>query len=188
MAIREDLADVHLKISMLTSELEDCVLLIVEEIRGLPLALLQEAGIGVWKSGGLFSPQQLDYIKVKLENALKARDKKMIRPALVGDQQDAEYEIDLISLLSQDRSLNSIDILVPFLQETNFRKLRITCSHLPKWFDRALEAFQLASAQEKLQPDVLQVIVHPIHWNDDIDFRRQIHIPGIGGGCSSGGC
>ncbi|MBP1617931.1 MAG: Nitrogenase iron-iron accessory protein AnfO [Bacteroidetes bacterium] len=187
LTVQKDLVDVQVKVQLLASEFEDCNLLVVENIKGLPLVLLQEAGIGIWKASGKFSPEMFHFVKEKLEKAIKAQEKKVVRPTLVGNEQEAEYEIDMIPLLSGDRSLNSIDILVPFIQETNFKKLQIVCSHLPKWFNKALEEFALTSKLEEMEPDVLRVTVNPIDWSDDISFRKQVHIPGMGGGCSCGG-
>jgi len=185
---QRDLADVQLKINLLTSEFEDCSLLIVENIKGLPSALLQEKGIGVWKFSGLFLPDLLVFVKKELEKALVKPEKIIIRPVLIGYEQDAVYEIDLVSLLNEDCGLNSMDILIPFMKDTNFKKLQITCSHLPKWFNRVVEEFQLVSKIEELRPDLFKVTVSPFDDNKDITFRQFIRIPGMGGGCSSGGC
>ena len=185
---QRDLADVQLKINLLTSEFEDCSLLIVENIKGLPSALLQEKGIGIWKFSGLFLPDLLVFVKKELEKALVKPEKIIIRPVLIGYEQDAVYEIDLVSLLNEDCGLNSMDILIPFMKDTNFKKLQITCSHLPKWFNRVVEEFQLVSKIEELRPDLFKVTVSPFDDNKDITFRQFIRIPGMGGGCSSGGC
>ena len=185
---QRDLADVQLKINLLTSEFEDCSLLIVENIKGLPSALLQEKGIGVWKFSGLFLPDLLVFVKKELEKALVKPEKIIIRPVLIGYEQDAVYEIDLVSLLNEDCGLNSMDILIPFMKDTNFKKLQITCSHLPKWFYSVIEEFQLVSKIEELRPDLFKVTVSPFDDNKDITFRQFIRIPGMGGGCSSGGC
>jgi len=188
MSYQRDLADVQLKISMLASEFEDCNLLIAENIKGLPSALLQEKGIGVWKFSGLFLPELLDFVKKELEKALVKPEKIIVRPVLIGNEEDAEYEIDLVLLLGENSGLNSMDILIPFMKETNFKKLQILCSHLPKWFDRVLEPFQLVSKLEEIENDLYKATVIPLHWSDDVSFRLSIHIPGMGGGCSSGGC
>jgi Fe-only nitrogenase accessory protein AnfO len=188
MTHQRDLADVQLKINMLTSEFEDCSLLIVENIKGLPTALLQEKGIGVWKFSGIFLPDLFDFVKKELEKALVKPEKIIIRPTLTGSEQEAEYEINLVSVLSRNSGLNSMDILIPFMKETNFKKLQITCSHLPKWFNRVLEEFQLVSKIDELKGDLFKVTVSPVDADRDITFRKFIRIPGMGGGCSSGGC
>ena len=188
MSFQRDLADVQLKISMLTSEFEDCNLLIVETIKGLPTALLQEKGIGIWKFGGLFLPELLDFVKNELVKVLVKPEKVVISPVLTGSEEEAEYEIDLVSLLNENCGLNSMDILIPFMKETNFKKLQITCSHLPKWFGKVLESFQLVSKLEEIEPELFKATVSPVHWGEDVSFRQSIHIPGMGGGCSSGGC
>ncbi len=187
MTYQRDLADVQLKINMLTSEFEDCSLLIVENIKGLPSILLQEKGIGIWKFKGLFLPELLGFVKKELEKALAKPEKIIVSPVLIGSEEDAEYEIDLIPLLCENRMLNSRDILIPFMKETNFKKLRIICSHLPKWFNNVLEAFQLALALEEPESELLIATVSPITRSEDISFRKNIRIPGMGG-CSSGGC
>jgi Fe-only nitrogenase accessory protein AnfO len=188
MSYQKDLADVQLKINMLASEFEDCSLLVIENIKGLPKALLQEKGIGIWKFSGLFLPELLDFVKTELEKALVKPEKIIIGPLLIGCEQDAEYEVDLVSLLGENSELNSMDILIPFMKETNFRKLQIRCSHLPKWFDRVLESFQLVSKTEEIESELFKATVSPIRWVEDISFRQSIYIPGMGGGCSSGGC
>jgi Fe-only nitrogenase accessory protein AnfO len=187
MTHQKDLADVQLKVNMLTSEFEGCNLLIVENIKGLPTALLQEKGIGVWKLGGLFTPEILDFVRKEIVKAIVKPEKIVIRPALIGREEDAEYEIDLVPLLSENRTLNSMDILIPFMKETNFNKLTITCSHLPKWFNKVIEAFSLVAALEESEPDLLIATVSPVNLGEDISFRKNIRIPGMGG-CSSGGC
>jgi hypothetical protein len=93
----------------------------------------------------------------------------------------------LNSLLNEDRTLNSIDILIPFMKETNFKKLTITCSHLPKWFNKVIADFGLVGAIEEPKPDLLIVTVSPINPDEDISFRKNIRVPAMGG-CSSGGC
>jgi len=188
MSYQRDLADVQLKISMLTSEFEDCNLIIIENIKGLPTALLQEKGIGIWKFSGLFLPELLDFVKKELKKALVKPEIIMIRPVLVGCEQEAVYEVDLVSLLGLNSGLNSMDILIPFMKETNFRKLQITCSHLPKWFNKVLESFLLVSKSEEIDRELFKVTVSPDRWKEDISFRQSIFIPGMGGGCSSGGC
>ena len=188
MTYQKDLADVQLKVNMLTSEFEDCNLLIVETIKGLPTALLQEKGIGIWKFGGLFLPELLDFVKNELVKVLVKPEKVVISPVLTGSEEEAEYEIDLVSLLNENCGLNSMDILIPFMKETNFKKLQIRCSHLPKWFGKVLESFQLVSKLEEIEPELFKATVSPVHWGENVSFRQSIHIPGMGGGCSSGGC
>lgn len=188
MTVQRDLTDVQLKINLLTSEFEDCNLLIVDNIKGLPSALLQEKGIGVWKSNGLFLPELFDFVRKELLKALVKPEKTVVSPVLIGSKEEAEYEIDLVSVLGSNCGLNSMDILIPFMKETYFKKLQITCSHLPKWMDKVLESYHLLLNVEKLNPVLFKATVSPVNSGEDIAFRKSIWIPGMGGGCSSGGC
>lgn len=184
VSIENSLGDIRMKIKMLVSKFDGCNLLILENIKGLPLALLQETGVGVWKSPSRLSGELLDHVKTEVEKTLKARERQVIRPILVGDAENREYEINMIPLLA-DRSLNSIDILVPFMKDTNFKKLTITCNHLPKWFNTTLEGFHLTSVSEEPEPGVLRVTVNPLNPDESISFRKRIILPGLGGkGCS----
>lgn len=185
---QRDLADVQLKVNMLTSEFDDCKLLITDAIKPLAMALLQEKGIGVWKSRGHFVTTLLDHIKAELNKVLEDREhKKNMGPTLIGPENEAKYEINLIPLLSQDRSLNSMDILIPFLKTTNFKELRITCSHLPKWFNGAIESLKLEASVAEPEPNLMVATVKPVVWTDDIRYRKRVIIPGMRG-CTSGGC
>lgn len=185
--IQKNLLDIQVKVKSLISKLEDSILLIVENMKGVPLSILQENGIGVWKASGEFFVDMFDLVQMKLTAALKAQEKKVLSPKLIGDKADAAYGIDLIALLQDDRSLNSIDILVPFIKETNFKNLQIRCSHLPKWMRQAVEEFQLTYQLEELETDVLNVTLKPAQWQKDISFRKYVRIQGAGGGCSCGG-
>lgn len=186
MSQQSDLVHFQLNINMLTSEFEDCNLLIVEKIKRLPLALLAEKGIGVWKFEGLFLPELLNHVKIELEKALHENVKMVTVPTLVGDEKDAEYEIDLATILQRDRSQNSMSILIPFLRDTNFRKLTIRCEHLPKWFNRTIETLVLVADVKETDDGLVMVTVSPVTLEADISYRMQISLPGLGG--CSGGC
>lgn len=186
LSFQKDLREFQTTVKLLTSEFENCKLLIVENVKSLPLALLRESGIGIWKAEGKFTPRLADFVTTKLENAMKYQEKEIVRPKLVGNKEDAMYFIDLIPLLHGDRRLNSIDILIPFIKDTNFKTLQIICSHLPKWFNYAVEVFRLSCSKQQLETDVWQVTLHPLIWVEDISFRKDILIHGVNGGCS--GC
>lgn len=182
MTVQSDLADIQMKVGMLTSEFGNCKLLITDVIKPLPTALLQEKGIGVWKFNGLFLITLLDFIKAEVNKVLHERErKKHLGPTLEGSVEEANYTINLIPLLSEDRSLNSMDILIPFMKTTNFRKLQITCSHLPKWFMGALEPLRLKADIVETETDLIVATVSPLEWTDDIRFRKRVVIPGQGG-------
>ena len=49
----------------------------------------------------------------------------------------------LASLLRDDSSLNTWDVLIPFLTGTPFRRLDLVCDHVPRWLMRAMRALDM---------------------------------------------
>lgn len=49
---------------------------------------------------------------------------------------DGHVRINLSDILSRYKNANSMDVLVPLLEDGRFRSLEILCDHLPRWFDR----------------------------------------------------
>ncbi|BCS55072.1 Fe-only nitrogenase accessory protein AnfO [Geobacter sp. SVR] len=58
------------------------------------------------------------------------------------------YRIDLAEILNNDASLNSKEVLVPFMAGVAFKQLEILCDHPPRWFARELYKLNLAVASE----------------------------------------
>jgi Fe-only nitrogenase accessory protein AnfO len=56
------------------------------------------------------------------------------------------YRIDLAKILANDTSLNSKEVLVPFMAWVAFRQLEVLCDHQPRWFARELHKLDLTVA------------------------------------------
>lgn len=82
-------------------------------------------------------------------------------PQAVGD---GCYRINLASILANDSSLNSKQVLVPFMEGVPFRQLEVLCDHPPRWFARELHKINLAVASEHPNSDGkgVRVVVIPI--------------------------
>jgi Fe-only nitrogenase accessory protein AnfO len=180
--------EIRSRIDLIVSEFEDCNMLVVESIRGLSLALIEEKKIGIWKFKGLFLPQLLDHIKEELEKIIEEQLSSIITPTAIGNVEDGLYEIDLATILDSDSSLNSRDILIPFLQNTQFHKLEIICKHVPKWFEKTFEVLKLQVEVTESNEGLCHAIVTPIDFAAGISERKLAILENLTGhgGCSSG--
>jgi len=62
---------------------------------------------------------------------------------------DGCYRINLAKILNNDASLNSKQVLVPFMAGVAFKRLEVLCDHAPRWFDRELHKLNLTVASEQ---------------------------------------
>jgi Fe-only nitrogenase accessory protein AnfO len=180
----------RMRIYLMVSEFDDCRMLVVETIRGLSLALIEERKIGIWKFKGTFLRPLLDTIKKELERIMEEQRSSIVVPSAIGNAEDGLYEIDLASILDRDSSLNSRDILLPFLQNTSFHKLEVVCKHVPKWFEKTFEVLKLQVEVTELNDGLCKVVVTPVDFDAGISERKQAVLDNIigSGGCSSGCC
>jgi Fe-only nitrogenase accessory protein AnfO len=180
--------DMNMRIRMLASEFEDCEMLVIENIKGLAKVILEEFKIGIWQFKGIFLFRLLDKIKDELLKAKETQTKNIVTPVLVGEAADAVYEINLGVILDNDCGLNSREILIPFIQNTNFRKLTIDCNHTPKWFEAIMCLLQLKYEITETEDSPIRIVVEPFDFEAGITERQRIHVEKEGGGCSSGCC
>lgn len=85
------------------------------------------------------------------------------RPLLLGDIEEGRYLIHLAQILQDNPALNSRQIVIPALEEKNFKTLEIICDHIPRWFYNELRNLKLTAEPEV--PDEsgqwLKVVVSP---------------------------
>jgi Fe-only nitrogenase accessory protein AnfO len=182
------LSDIHREVAMLISEVEDCEILIVDDIKGIVRAILEEYKIGIWQFKGILHIPLLNKVKEELTRVKKDQKKEIIAPVLTGNEADALYKIDLAATLEANKGLNSMNILIPFMQTTNFRKLSITCNHTPRWLDMATNMMELKYDIQEEGSDQMCIIVEPVDFEAGVSLRKRVRFNLEGGGCSSGGC
>jgi Fe-only nitrogenase accessory protein AnfO len=149
-------------IHKMASQLDDCKVFVVKKTQGIFKAVMEEElGINVRTFDG--SPiESLDQIREQWEQELIAgavmpacslpcrQDETAgIRPAPVGDADRKHYRINLTEVQKKNTSLNSKEILLPFLKERNFHTLEIICIHPPKWLGEALRTLCLEMNTEE---------------------------------------
>lgn len=152
------------------AQLGDCRVLIASEVRGMIYSVLQEElDFHTWKSSGSLT-EQLDSVCRK-EQEQQARKRyelvalagqRIPAPMIKGLPQAGCFWIDLKEALNHESGSTSRQILIPFLQRGQFRKLEIVCDHLPKWLSWEMEQLDLSAESEVLDVSgTLQVTVYP---------------------------
>lgn len=181
--------EIRTNIKLLISEFEDCELLVIDSIKGFAKVVLEEFKVGTWQFKGIFLFHLLDKVREELAKVKKAQEKLHVTPVLVGSEVDGCYEINLSAILDKDCGLNSRDLLIPFIQKTNFHTLTIDCNHTPKWLESAMILMKLSYDVTETEDGLLRIVIKPNDFDAGLTERQRIRFSNEGGGgCSSGGC
>ncbi|MBK1680715.1 Fe-only nitrogenase accessory protein AnfO [Rhodocyclus tenuis] len=168
--------------------LDDCKTLVSAEVRGVLYSVLQEElGFRIWKSEGPLL-QQLDSVRQKeAEHEAQKRfeivafaGKMLPTPMLVGDPRDGCFWIDLKEALNHESGQTSRQILIPFLERGQFRRLEVLCDHLPKWMTWEMERLDMSAESEEIDAtgSGLRVTVYP--RNTPEGGARKVGLLGAG--------
>jgi Fe-only nitrogenase accessory protein AnfO len=163
--------------------------LLLRDVRGIAVTLLQNLGLRLWRLDGPPEPA-LDAVR----QALEAPAREQPDPARFFERgaAEGEYRIDLAALLANDASLYSQLVLVPFLQQTPFSRLEVVCDHPPRWLDKQLPTAGF-SWEESSEDGVCRLVIRPNGDSTDTELRsaagcgRHGTWP-KGESCSGGGC
>ncbi len=178
------MGEIRQLVGSLVKEFSDCELIVADGIKGIARAVFEELKIGIWHFKGFLQSSLLDKIKEELANVKSCQKINIFSPVLKSTEEEAIYEINLAKILEKNIGLNSRDLLIPFMQKTNFRQLFIICDHLPKWFESTMDMLKLKYNIEEQENTQLQVTVEPVDFETGFKQRRCVN---LGGGCS-GGC
>jgi Fe-only nitrogenase accessory protein AnfO len=146
------------RIRKMAEALEDCQVFVASEVTGVPYAILEGLGFNIWKMKG--APADfLDYIAEQEAQGKAAMIKVVEKPFPVKTERDGCYYIDLKTLLDKDSTLTSKQVLLPFLQNTDFTELEVVCEHVPLWFAKEFPSLKLSATAEQVAADQCKVIV-----------------------------
>jgi Fe-only nitrogenase accessory protein AnfO len=144
-----NISRIRLYIHELSSRLDGCKALVMRKSPGIFNAILEEElGIRIWTVNG----QPFDafpHIKAQTETAMDTAqgcascrgtgETAEMAATPVGDLNDGLFQINLVEIQQKNSSLNSREILLPFLeQKKDFTELEIICLHIPKWLNEEM--------------------------------------------------
>lgn len=166
-----NLASVRESIYMIAPELVGCKAFVSKRRMGIFNAIFEEElHIRLFAIQGSPIPFLNDIRKTINSEIIEAikrielnREKKdSSDPISVGNSLKGCYQINLVKVQAKDASLNSKEILLPFLQNTPFRELEVICMHIPKWFDKELHVLGLCVSTEERKDEYCHAFVRPI--------------------------
>jgi Fe-only nitrogenase accessory protein AnfO len=166
--------------------LDDCKVLVSSEVRGMLYSVLQEeSGFHTWKSEGPLL-LQLDHVRQKeIEQEANKRfeiialaGRPTPAPVRMGEARDGAFWIDLKEALEHESGQTSRQILIPFLERGQFRKLEILCDHLPKWLAWELERLDLSAGSESIDATGVGLRVTIYARDTPEGRRRKVGLPG----------
>lgn len=145
------ITDVNLireRIIKMVESLGQCKIFVGKKIGGIPYSILERFGVNSWEITGR-PGEFLDHVMEKeedeerklLESSPKCQDRCVCEPIKIG--QEGHYFLDLIKIQQQNPNITTKQILVPFFKNQIFSELVINCSHVPKWFEKGLDNFNL---------------------------------------------
>lgn len=134
-------------------EFHACGIFAAAEIRGIPLTILENLKFSIWEVYG--TPEEfLDTIADRV--IIEKSDNTHII-----DNGDGCYFVDLKAVMDKSEKLSSKQLLLPFFKETEFKLLRIACSHIPPWFEQELAKMHLQEEVEQLTDGSFVVNITP---------------------------
>lgn len=153
--LRESMGLIEIRsrtLAMLTA-LDGCRHFVATAIHGALLSYFDGMGMNMWRLKG--KPEVfLTRIRLFVEENARREGAAECRLFIESCQGAGEYRLNLIDALNSDSALTSKHILLPFLRAGTFKKIDITCDHVPKWFKRELPLLKLALSVEQ-KPDGL---------------------------------
>lgn len=73
---------------------------------------------------------------------------------------DGQLRINLSDILTRYKNANSMDVLIPLLEDRQFLRLEILCDHIPRWFERKVADLGL-TAEIKTSDTGIHAVVFP---------------------------
>lgn len=139
----KDIATVRRAVVNTIKQLDDVKILIASEIPGITFGIFEAAGfeIVLVENSTLnildsFKEEILEVLEKRQEEALKFDIMQFLEPGI----NEGYFYLNMEEILSKNPQLTSKEILIPYLEKGEFIRLEVTCSHVPKWFDKDLAA------------------------------------------------
>lgn len=129
----QTILEIRYKVNNLVEELNDCRIIAVESILGIPYSVFDKAGYYI------FQINEYTY-----ENILKIFEDldefKRLKQKETNNKMKPEetnvpgvYKFDLVFAQEKNPELSSKKALQPFFEATSFSELKLKCTHVPAW-------------------------------------------------------
>ncbi len=142
----------------IANSLKGCKVFIGKEVTGLLFNVLENAGFNIWELEG--KPDQfLDYVYYKEKEEMEREEKNEVIPFPVKKNESGSYFINLKKAQENNIGISSKQILLPFFKSTAFYELEIQCNHVPGWFEKGLDCFNLEKEVMKINEKEIKILL-----------------------------
>ncbi|AGK98269.1 Fe-only nitrogenase accessory protein AnfO [Clostridium pasteurianum] len=162
MNTAEGMQAVHKKVEKLIESLEDCKIFIAKRVEGVPYTVLKKAGFTIAEAEGKpseFLDEFLEIFEEKKRKKLEEEAKNIQNTEPVELGEPGNYFIDLKKIQEENPGISSKKVLLPFLNNKTFYELKVSCSHIPPWFENELGNLNMKMSSNKINGDIYEVTI-----------------------------
>ena len=159
----DNIPDIQKSLKNYISALDNCHILLVKDCKAIYRLFFSEANYHIWTADDL-AENLLEKILTSEnnnENEKKFTKRKTAADYYPVEKQKDHYYIDISEIMT-DSSIHSSDVLIPFLEKTNFKVLEIDCTHTPRWLNNIHKTLNLALEEQYTSSGLMKVFVTPL--------------------------
>ncbi len=160
----KSIAAVRMAVEDTIKQLDNVKIVIASKIPGIAFGIFEVAGFEIFliEKNGF---DVLDSVKKEMVEIIEKQQEKPskfdIMQFLEPGMNKGDFCINMEEILSKNPQLTSKKILLPYLNNGEFNRLDVICSHIPKWFTKDLSVLGFEHETVKSLPNEKTVkIVH----------------------------
>jgi Fe-only nitrogenase accessory protein AnfO len=137
ICIAKGIAAVRMAVEDTIKQLDNVKIVVASEIPGIAFGTFQAAGFEIFlvENSAL---DILDSVKKEMLEVIEERKEKPnefdMKQFLEHGVNKGDFSLNMEEILLKNPELTSKKILIPYLKNSEFNRLDVICSHIPKWF------------------------------------------------------
>jgi Fe-only nitrogenase accessory protein AnfO len=141
ICIAKGISAVRMAVEDTIKQLDNVKIVVASEIPGITFGTFQAAGFEIFlvENSAL---DILDLVKKEMLEVIEERKEKPnefdIKQFLEPGVNKGDFSLNIEEILLKNPELTSKNILIPYLKNSEFNRLHVICSHIPKWFNTDL--------------------------------------------------
>ncbi|WP_243441450.1 Fe-only nitrogenase accessory protein AnfO [Clostridium arbusti] len=158
MNTSQGIPEIHKRVENLIENLKDCKVFVAKKVEGTPYTLLKKAEFTIVEAAGNPSEFLDDLLEMFEEDKKKkeeAKNRVNIEPIEL--DKSGYYFIDLKKVQDNNPGISSKKVLIPFLNNKTFYELKVSCSHIPPWFENELNKLNMKMNVKEVKKDIYEV-------------------------------
>ena len=160
ICIAKGIAAVRMAVEDTIKQLDNVKIVVASEIPGIAFGTFQAAGFEIFLVENS-SLDILDSVKKEMLEVIEERKEKPnefdIKQFLEPGVNKGDFSLNMEEILLKNPELTSKKILIPYLKNSEFNRLDVICSHIPKWFNTDLGVLEFEYEILKELPNKITV-------------------------------